>query len=98
MTDTPIVDDPAAGRFVLREGDHLAELAYDVEGDRLTLIHTGVPDELGGRGLGGQLVRAAIDKARAEGLVIDPQCPFARDWLARHPDAHRGVTVLSDAA
>ncbi|HEY8526638.1 MAG TPA: GNAT family N-acetyltransferase [Acidimicrobiales bacterium] len=95
MTDTSIVDNPTAGRFEHREGEHLAELVYELEGNRLTLVHTGVPDELGGRGLGGRLVRAAIDKARAEGLVIVPQCPFARDWLKGHPDAHDGVTVVT---
>lgn len=95
MTDTSIVDNPTAGRFEHRDGLHLAELVYRVEGERLVLVHTGVPDELGGQGVGGELVRAAVGKARAEGLVIDPQCPFARRWLQRHPDAHGGVRVLS---
>jgi predicted GNAT family acetyltransferase len=93
MSDTTIADNPAAGRFELRDGDHLAELVYRIDGDRLVLIHTGVPDELGGRGLGGELVQAAIAKARADDLVIVPQCAFAREWLRRHPDAHRGVVV-----
>ena len=93
MADTPIVDNTAAGRFELRDGEHLAELVYRIDGKRLVLVHTGVPDELGGRGLGGELVRAALGKARAEDLVIDPQCPFARGWLAKHPDESQGVLV-----
>jgi uncharacterized protein len=93
MADTVIVDNPAAGRFEYRDGDHLAELVYRIDGNRLVLIHTGVPDELGGRGLGGKLVRASLDKARSDGLVIDPQCPFAREWLSKHPDEHEGIVI-----
>lgn len=93
MADTLIVDNPTAGRFEFRDGEHVAELVYRLQSSRLVLIHTGVPTELGGRGLGGELVRAAIDKARAENLVIDPQCPFARDWLQRHPDDTQGVAI-----
>jgi uncharacterized protein len=93
MADTPIVDNTAAGRFEYRDGEHLAELIYRVAGNRLVLVHTGVPDELGGRGLGGELVRAALDKARAEDLVVDPQCPFASGWLRKHPDEREGVLI-----
>jgi predicted GNAT family acetyltransferase len=93
MADITIVDNPTVGRFEFRTGEHVAELVYRLDRNRLILIHTGVPTELGGRGLGGQLVRAAIDKARAENLVIDPQCPFARDWLQQHPDESQGVAI-----
>ncbi len=96
MADTPIVDNAAAGRFEYRDGEHFAELVYRVRGNRLVLVHTGVPDELGGRGLGGELVRAALDKARADDLVVDPQCPFARSWLRKHPDERQGVLVAAD--
>jgi predicted GNAT family acetyltransferase len=93
MADTPIVDNPLAGRLEFRDAEHLAELVYRIDGKRLVLVHTGVPDELGGRGLGGELVRAALDKARAEDLVVDPQCAFARSWLREHPEVRQGVLV-----
>ena len=93
MADIAIVDNAAAGRFEYRDGEHLAELVYRIDGKRLVLVHTGVPEELGGRGLGGELVRASLDKARAEDLVVDPQCPFARGWLSKHPDDRQGVLI-----
>ena len=88
-----IVDRDDEERFVFVDGEHLAELDYHVHGDRLTLIHTEVPDELGGRGLGGRLVRAALERAKRDGLTIVPNCPFARDWLEKHPDAIGDVTI-----
>ena len=39
-----------------------------------------------GQGLGGVLVRAALDRARERGLAVLPQCPFVRGWIAKHPD------------
>jgi predicted GNAT family acetyltransferase len=98
MADPSEVKDEAGHRFVLEVDGHEAELVYKLNGDRLTLIHTGVPDELGGRGLGGVLVRAAIDRASAEGLTVVPVCPFARSWLEKHPDQAARVTVVDPKA
>ena len=86
MADPVVRDDQGDGRFVIEADGHEAELVYEVDGDRLVLIHTGVPDELGGRGLGGVLVKAALARAGTEGLTIVPNCEFARGWLRKHPD------------
>ena len=94
MTDTPTATDNVdEHRFELTIDGHLAELVYTLEGDHLRLVHTGVPEELGGRGLGGVLVRAALDRAAAEGLTIIPDCPFARGWLEKHPDEAGRATI-----
>lgn len=71
----------------------VAELVYQLEGDRLLLIHTGVPRALEGRGFGGKLVAAAMDEAKRRGLTVVPLCPFARGWLVRHPDVAATVPV-----
>jgi predicted GNAT family acetyltransferase len=87
-------DNPAAGRFELIVDDHLAELVYVRSQGRLELVHTEVPEALGGRGLGGTLVRAALEVAERDGLSIVPTCPFARRWLEGHPDEAAKVTIL----
>ena len=91
-----VTDD--GSRFLLTIDGHEAELVYRLDGDRLVLVHTGVPDELGGQGLGGVLVRAALDRAEAEGLTIVPECPFARSWLEKHPDEAARVAIEAPAA
>jgi predicted GNAT family acetyltransferase len=88
-----IIDARGESRFVYRDGDAQAELIYHLNGHRLVLIHTEVPEALGGRGLGGHLVTAALERAEREGLIIVPWCPFARDWLTRHPEAASRVTI-----
>ena len=94
MSDPVIVtDNPDASRLEINADGEVAELSYRTRAGRLVLIHTGVPESLGGRGLGGQLVLGAIRKALDEGLTIVPLCPFARGWLQRHPDDAARVTI-----
>jgi predicted GNAT family acetyltransferase len=94
MTQPPeVTDNSAQTRFELRIGDALAELIYRRRADRLVLVHTEVPAELGGRGIGGQLVRAALARAASADLTVVPLCPFARSWLERHPDAADGIRI-----
>jgi hypothetical protein len=88
-----IVDDERAGRLTSVVDGSRAELVYRRDGDRLVLVHTEVPDDLEGRGIGGALVTAGIDKAEALGLTVVPECPFARGWLARHPAAAHRVAI-----
>ena len=94
MADVPaVVDNEAESRFEVSIDGHVAELVYRRHGDRLVLAHTGVPDELEGRGVGGMLVNAAIERAVEQGLTVVPMCPFARRWLERHPDVAGRVTI-----
>jgi uncharacterized protein len=94
VSDAPqVIDNQAESRFEIQVGDHVAELKYHRNGNRFVLIHTEVPTELEGRGIGGRLVAAAIDRAARQGLTIVPLCPFARSWVERHPDEAARVTI-----
>jgi uncharacterized protein len=92
-----VIDNTDASRFELRADGWLAELLYRVRGKRLVLIHTEVPVELEGRGIGGRLVTAAVDRAAREGLTLVPLCPFARGWLERHPEAASRAAIDWDS-
>ncbi|HVL80864.1 MAG TPA: GNAT family N-acetyltransferase [Actinomycetota bacterium] len=80
-----VTNNEAANRFEAHVEGRVAELVYRQDADRLILIHTGVPEELGGRGIGGALVSAARDHAHRNTLTIEARCPFARRWLREHP-------------
>lgn len=89
----PVTDNAPASRLELTAGGATAELVYRRRAGRLVIVHTGVPEELEGRGIGGQLVQAAVSRAAADGLTVVPLCPFAAAWLRRHPDAAASVTI-----
>jgi predicted GNAT family acetyltransferase len=94
VNDTPqVVDDPAASRFMVEADGQVAELVYQLDGDRLVLVHTGVPAALEGRGIGSKLVAAAVAEAKRRDLTIVPLCPFVKGWLRRHPDVAATVPI-----
>jgi predicted GNAT family acetyltransferase len=88
-----VVDDAAHHRFVYAEAGHLAQLVYRDEVGRFIVVHTEVPEALGGRGIAGRLVQAAVERAKDLGATLVPWCPYARQWLESHPDAASAVTI-----
>jgi uncharacterized protein len=86
---TPTVRDVAeSSRFEIHVDGALAGYAaYRAEPGRITFTHTEIDPLYGGRGLGGELVAAALGAARRRGLEVVPECPFVRSWLAKHPEA-----------
>lgn len=81
-----IRDDAAEERFEMEVEGKLAYLTYRREDGALYLLHTDVPRELEGNGLGSRLVRHALDAARAEGVDVVPLCPFVGAYVRRHPE------------
>lgn len=82
----PVRHTPAEQRFHLDLDGHQAELVYRLQDDTMVIEHTGVPPDIGGRGVAGLLVRAAFDHAGAQGWRVVPACSYAAAWVARHPD------------
>jgi predicted GNAT family acetyltransferase len=94
VSDAPqVTDNQAESRLEFEVGGRLAELRYRRNGRRLVLVHTEVPPELEGGGIGGRLMTAAIDRAAQDEMTIVPLCPFARGWLQRHADAASQVNI-----
>ena len=84
MTD--IVDNKAQHRFELEIDGHIAAAYYELAGGVITFVHTEVPPELGGRGVGSRLAKGALDQVRTDGLRVIAQCPFVKAWIDKHPD------------
>jgi len=94
MADTPqITDNAGESRFEVALDGRLAEMDYRIRGNRLVILHTLVPTEMEGHGVGGALVTAALDRAVRDGMTLVPLCPFTRGWLQRHPDAATRVSI-----
>ena len=82
-----ITDAPDRGRFEAHLDDVLVGvLEYVRKHGRLALVHTEVPPDREGQGIGSALVRHALDDARAGGLRVIPICPYVKNYLERHPE------------
>lgn len=78
--------DPAAHRFTVTVDGVDGVVDYHREGAVMVLTHTTVPAAIGGRGIAGQLVKAAFDHARSQGWKVRPACTYAAAWAKRHPE------------
>lgn len=86
MDDSEIRHDRDRERFVVGEGGREAFVEYAREGLILAINHTEVPPEMGGRGIAGKLVEAALQYARQEGLKVLPRCSYADAYMRRHAE------------
>src|SRR5262245_51391948 len=84
--DLTIENNEGAQRWEAHVDQHVALAEYRRRGDTIFFIHTEVPRELEGQGVASKLVKAALEDARAQHLVVVPFCPFVASYIRRHPD------------
>jgi hypothetical protein len=80
-----IKHNPEESRFETTVEGHLGIIDYKLESNRIALVHTGVPDEISGRGIASALVKFALEYARKHELRVLPYCPFVASYLKKNP-------------
>ena len=73
-------------RFELHLDGHMAYEVFERFPGGIAYLHTIVPKELGGRGVGGALVKYILDWAVERGLKVRPDCPFVKAYIDKHPE------------
>lgn len=90
MTDVTITrhDNGTSGEYQahVAGSDLIGELTWTQRNGTRVADHTGVPPELGGRGIAGKLVEALVADAREQGFKIVPQCSYVAVAFKRHPE------------
>jgi predicted GNAT family acetyltransferase len=82
-----VEDNPDQRRFELTvDGELAGYVAYRDEAGTRALVHTEVDPAFKGRGLGGKLASAVLDRLRERGEQIIPICPFITSYIRKHPD------------
>jgi uncharacterized protein len=81
-----IVNNSEKHRYELAVDGHVAATYYKIADRVITFIHTEVPPELGGKGIGSKLIRGALDQVRADGLKVIAECPFVKAFIDKNPD------------
>jgi uncharacterized protein len=80
-----IVDVPEAERYEIRvDGEPAGFAEYRGRGKVRAFTHTEIAEGHEGQGLGGRLVRFALDDARDREMQVVPICPFVASYLAEH--------------
>jgi len=101
MTDH-FSDNETRNRFELDVDGTIAFVTYRKSPGAITLVHTEVPPELGGRGVGSKLGRATLDAVRAQGRKLSVECDFIRNYMTKHAEYNDllagGGAAKADAA
>lgn len=87
MTDTPLTiqHDESLCRFMVNVDGYDCVIDYKLHDALLTILHTGVPAEVGGRGIAAVITKHVLDIARTRGWRVVPQCSYTAAYIARHP-------------
>jgi len=79
-------DNEGAARFELEVDGANAFITYRTSPGAITLVHTEVPPQLGGRGIASELGRAALDAVRTQGRKVSIECDFIRSFAEKYPE------------
>ncbi|GIH75285.1 GNAT family N-acetyltransferase [Planobispora longispora] len=81
-----VTEVPGKNRFEAElDGARVGHIEYVRRDGVIIYTHTEVNGAFEGRGIGGELVREALDAARAEGARVIPRCSFVRYWIDNNP-------------
>jgi predicted GNAT family acetyltransferase len=81
-----ITHNTANHQFEAFVDSYKAELVYRVSGDKIYLMHTLVPDEIGNRGIAAALALHSLNYAEENDLETVVYCAFIKAFVAKHPD------------
>ena len=81
-----VINNETNQRFEIQAEGETAFLEYRFYKKDIALMHTEVPDSLGGKGLASTLAKYALDWAREHKKPVMVYCPFVAAYLKRHPE------------
>lgn len=84
-----LINNTERGAFEMPVNEGVAYISYRTSGDVVLLMHTEVPEELEGQGIGSSLVQKTFEYLEANKLRMVPRCAFVMTYLKRHPEWNR---------
>jgi predicted GNAT family acetyltransferase len=85
---TTVVNNPDQSRYEISiDGDLVGVAVYELGENSINFTHTQVETDNREQGLGGTLVKGALDDVRSESSArVIATCPFVVKWVSEHPD------------
>lgn len=84
IMNTGIKHHPERHRFEIQINGVTGYVEYEESAAEIDITHTIVPSEIGGRGIGTDLVKYALAYARVEHMKVIPSCSFVAAMMDKH--------------
>ena len=84
-----VIDHTEASRYELLEDGIVAGIEdYELDGDRMALIHTEIFEGHAGKGYARTLVDEVLADVRRRGLGVVPRCPYVAKVIRESPELY----------
>lgn len=88
-----VQDNPVERRYEIPIAkDVIAAVYYRLQDGIVVLIHTEVPFEYSGNGIGTRLAEGVFNAIRKSGRRAVVRCEFMANYVARHPEVRDVIT------
>ncbi|NDV81521.1 GNAT family N-acetyltransferase [Bacteroides sp. 51] len=75
--------------------DYVPKIEYIINHEEnVYLTHTEVPYELGGQGVGSQLVEKTLTDIEESNMHVVPLCPFVAAYIRKNPEWKRLIAII----
>ncbi len=89
LEDLPLVNNEMSRQFELVVNGIKSKIEYELQKNRMSLLHTEVPEALEGHGVGTAIVEKTLQYIEDNHLKLVPWCPFVKSYVKRHPEWKR---------
>ena len=86
-----VIKNDESNRFELTVDGIIAFIDFKQKDQLIKLIHTEVPEELGGRGVAAALVEKTLVFLETNNYTLYPYCPYVFAYIKKHPEWKRVV-------
>ena len=86
MNHSPIINNAELHRFESLVAGEYAYVEYRLSSDRITLLHTFVPEAGRGTRLASELAQFALEFVKREKIKLTVICPFINKYISKHPE------------
>ena len=85
---TTVANNPDQFRYEISiDGERVGTAVYELGENSINFTHTVVDTDSRERGLGGTLIKNALDDVRSNSTArVIATCPFVARWVSEHPD------------
>ena len=94
-----ILKSEVLNRFEIYFDGELAGFAdFRIENQMISYTHTEINPKFGGKGLGSQLIKEALDEALEQNLEVAPYCSFVSAYIKKNSEKYLHLVPESKRA